>query len=112
MKGDIVTIDSSDDEREETGEEVIPIECPHCGNHPCVVKELEEMFVSILETYSGWKTNKQIRYKMYGDAIIHIHGHCLGKGNRKKLPACVENTVKKMCPDDNYTGFIPTNNNE
>ena len=97
-------------EEEEKEDKDIEKECKQCGNHPCVGIELEPMLSSILQTYGDWKTNKQVRYLMYCDAVKFIYGIGLGKGVRRKVPNCVSQEIKEMCPDKNndYTGFIPS----
>ena len=62
------------------------VECRHCGNHPCFGIEMEPLLLSILQTYGEWKSSKQVRFLVYGEATKHIHGTGLGKGVRKKLP--------------------------
>ena len=79
--------------------------CKFCGNHPCSALELEEMLGSIVETYQGIKSNKQMRYIMYTDSTKYIFGTGLGKGVRKKLPFCVQSLIRKLAPDNHYTGF-------
>ena len=86
--------------------------CRYCGNHPCYVQELDGMLVSIVDTYGGWKTNKQIRFKMYSDSIRFIHGSSLGKGVRKKLPHCVQSRIRSLASDDSYTGFKHAKDND
>ena len=80
--------------------------CVHCNSDPCVVVALEEMLEFTRDHYMGWKTNRQIRFIMYRESVQRLYGMGLGKGVRKKLPDCVENKVRSMLPDDNYTGFI------
>ena len=89
-------------------------ECKHCGYYPCIVIELEPMLASILQTYGDWKTNKQVHYIMYGDAVAFVYGRGLGPKVRRKLPECVSREIKEMCPDknDEYTGFIATKSNK
>ena len=84
----------------------ILIVCEHCGQYFCAARDLEPTLNSMFDTYNGWKTNRQIRYLMYKEAVRVIHGDGLGKGVRKKLPACVENMIRDLAPDDHYTGFI------
>ena len=85
------------------------VECRHCGNHPCFGIEMEPLLISIVDTYSDWKSNKQVRFLMYSAATKHIHGPGLGKGVRKKLPNCVSDLIRSMSPSDNYTGYIESN---
>jgi hypothetical protein len=80
--------------------------CNHCDSEPCVVFELEEMLLSLLECYRDIKTKKQIRFAMYRDSVKHIHGPGLGKGVRKKLPQCLQRKIHSIVPDDKYTGFM------
>ena len=82
--------------------------CDHCDNQPCTVSELDPMLISILQTYEGWKSNKQIRFRMYSDAIKSLHGTGLGKGVRKKLPSCLQRRIHQLVPDKEYTGFKAT----
>ena len=89
-------------------EDKIEKECKHCGNHSCCVKELEPMPNSILQTYGEWKSHKQIRFHMYSDAVKHTFGTGLGKEVKKKLPVSVTHIIREMCPDNEYTGFIPS----
>ena len=92
---------------EENGEEdVFEMECKHCGNYPCWEIELGPVLNDMKETYGGWKSNRQIRYLMYTEAVKHIYGTGLGKKVRKKLPLCVSRVIKEMYPDKEYTGFI------
>ena len=87
----------------------VELTCTHCDNHPCVVRELEQLLNSILETYGGWKSNKEVRFIMYKDSVKFIFGTGLGKGVRKRLPACVQKHIHNLAPDDKYTGFIAVN---
>ena len=48
-------------------------DCKYCDNLPCVADDLKPMLVSIVETYTGIKTNRQMRFIMY-DEISHHHG--------------------------------------
>ena len=80
-------------------------DCKYCDNHPCLADDLKPMLVSIAETYSGIKTNRQLRFIMYGDATKSVHGTGLGKGVRKRLPSCVQSMIRSLAPDDQYTGF-------
>ena len=82
--------------------------CQFCEQEPCLVVELNDLLNSILWNYSDTKTNKQIRYCMYTDCTSYMHGY-LGKGNRKKVPKCLEDRIHFLAPDKEYTGFIPSN---
>ena len=95
---------------EEDTDETVDV-CPECGSDPCVVVELEEMLQDMRDLYMGWKTNKQTRFLMYRECSNHIHGTGLGKGVRRKLPNCVENRIRSMVPDENYTGFLEAGGN-
>ena len=98
-------ISAEDGKKNEGGEEKDSENCKFCGNHPCSALELEEMLGSIVETYQGIKSNKQMRYIMYTDSTKYIYGTGLGKGVRKKLPCCVQSLIRKLAPDNHYTGF-------
>ena len=87
-------------------EDVIELECKHCGNYPCWEIELGPVLTDLRDTYGSWKTNRQMRYLMYTESVTHIFGTALGKRNRKKLPVCVSRVIKEMYPDKEYTGFI------
>ena len=88
--------------------EGLEVQCCDCGNHPCVVIDLEEMLVSILHTYEGWKSKKQICFQMYSDSIKFIHGPGLGKEVRKKMPSCLQRHIHSLVPDQTNTGFKKT----
>ena len=88
------------------------VECRHCGNHPCFGIEMEPFLITIVDTYSDCKTNKQLRFMMYSAATKHIHGPGLGKGVRKKLPNCVSDLIRSMSPSDIYTGYIESNDDK
>ena len=85
--------------------------CNHCGNNPCMSVELDPLFQSILQTYGGWKTNKEIRFQMYTDAIKSVYGPGLGKGVRKRHPQCVQDKIRFLAPDQTYTGFKEVSDN-
>ena len=99
--------EGGDEERNEGTES-----CRYCGNHPCFVAELDEMLVSIVDTYSTFKSNKQIRFKMYSDSVRFIYGSSLGKGMRKKLPHCVQCRIRSLAPDESYTGYKDAKSND
>lgn len=48
----------------------------------------------------------EVQKRCYREATLMIHHH-LGQGNRKKLPDCVVDLVRKTYPDDEgvYMGF-------
>ena len=79
--------------------------CIHCQEDPCVAVGLSSMLNTIQYTYMGWKTNKQVRFIMYTECVKSIHGPCLGKGVRRKLPKCLQQKIRILAPDDKYTGF-------
>ena len=100
----------AEDETNDTSEDV-PLECTYCGNHPCFLSELEPLLSSIMDAFGDLKSNKEIRFLMYKDSVKVIYGTGLGKGVRKRLPSCVQKHIHKLAPDDKYTGFIPSNDN-
>ena len=81
--------------------------CCFCESDPCVVTELEDMLNEILMEYRDSKSNKEIRYCMYTDSVRYMHGY-LGRGNRKRVPKCLEDRIHYLAPDEEYTGFIPS----
>ena len=104
-------LDSCENEvkkEEDKATEDVESECKHCGNHPSILRELDPLLVSIIETYGEWKTNKQVCFHMYMETVKVIFGPALGKGVRKKLPSCVQMQIHEMAPDEKYTGFIPS----
>ena len=89
-----------------------PANCRYCNNHPCVLEEVEPVLEGLMLNYSTIKTNKQLRYTMYTESVRTIHGSCLGKGIRKKVPKCVDKRIKDLAPDKTYTGFKETSNDK
>ena len=81
--------------------------CSFCEIDPCIITELDDMLNEILMEYRDSKKNRQIRYIMYTESIRYIHGY-LRKGNRKKVPKCLEKRIHSLAPDKEYTGFIPS----
>ena len=79
--------------------------CPYCGNDPCWAVELHPVLMSIKDIYGGRVENKTVRFKMYTESVKSIHGTCLGKGVRKKVPSCVNRHIKSMAPSETYRGF-------
>ena len=105
-KEETVKVEETDDieENEEAKETDY---CSICESDPCIISELDDMLNEILIEYRDTKTNREIRYCMYTDSIRYIHGY-LGKGNRKKVPKCLEKRIHSLAPDEEYTGFIPS----
>ncbi len=63
----------------------------------------------VLECSNGDKVlNKTVRFTFYKLITYEKFGH-LGRGNRVKIPDCVENKVKALFPelDSSYTYFSP-----
>ena len=81
--------------------------CGFCECDPCIITELDDMLNAILMEYRDSKSNREIRYCMYTDSIRYIHGY-LGKGNRRQVPKCLEKKIHSLAPDEEYTGFIPS----
>ena len=79
--------------------------CTICGYDPCVRLELEEMLISIVQSYNDVKANKQIRFCMYTSVVRHIHSCNLRKGVKKKIPDCVQLKIHDLAPDKEYTGY-------
>ena len=103
--------DSTDPMKSNGTEDPSPF-CVHCGDDPCVVEQLEEMLLSLVRSFRGVKSNKQLRHYMYTNSIRFIHGPNLGKGVRKRIPHCLQKRIHALCPDKVYTGFIPGINDD
>ena len=86
-------------------------ECPHCDSDPCVAKEMYPNFLTISTIFCDTKSNKQMRFQMYKEATKFIHGPGLGKGVRRKLPACVECMIRDIAPDESYKGYVEAEDN-
>ena len=52
-----------------------------CKIDPCLVKEMETMLVSILQTYSNRLKNREIGFNMYSDTVKLIYRPRLWKRN-------------------------------
>jgi hypothetical protein len=119
--------ESTEEVEEATGE--LPVEteeercCYLCGKTPCewieygipAIEDLKRCFnmdtaISeghVVEMQSGNQfQNDKNRFTCYRLFTYEKFGH-LGKGNRVKLPVCVEAKIKKIVPslDGNYTMF-------
>ncbi len=107
------------EEEEEEEEEV----CYLCGKTPCewvdhglpALEEIKKKFYIdnaaidgfVLEILSGKHVpNNHMRFTCYKCFTYEKFGH-LGRGNRVKLPICVESKIKELFPslDGNYTNF-------
>ena len=82
--------------------------CRYCAVDPCWDKELQPMLLSLFENYGGYMENRKLRHKMYTEAVKVIYGTCLGKGVRKQVPFCVTKRIRRLAPDQTYTGFKDT----
>jgi hypothetical protein len=108
---------------EEEAEAAADVCCYVCGKIPCewleygviAMDSFEEKFdIStalengyVVDKSSGAKVpNNKIRFSFYKMFTYEKFGH-LGRGNRIKIPDCVEQQVKAMFPDldGNYTNF-------
>jgi hypothetical protein len=124
----IEAIEESTEEVKEATEE-LPVEteeewcCYFCGKMPCewieygipAIEDLKRHFnmdTAISEGYvvemqfGNQFQNNKIRFTCYRLFTYEKFGH-LGKGNRVKLPVCVEAKIKTLFPsvDGNYTKF-------
>jgi hypothetical protein len=95
-------------EEEPEEEEETKLYCVFCAHAPCVVEENYDTLMLIgNEMKEEDKSNKEICHRLYKEMARHMYGY-LGKKNRKKLPLCVEDTIKRAFPnekDQEYTGF-------
>ena len=71
----------------------------------CLAEEMQPTLLSILDIYGGRLANRKIRFKMYLDAVKHVHGPDLRKAVRRKLPDYISSLIRRLAPDDKYTGF-------
>jgi hypothetical protein len=86
--------------------------CPFCQNCPCWLEQgLYDSLVVLEQSirdgdHDNKVTNKEVRYQLYRHATAYIHGF-LGKGNRIKLPRCVETDIRDLAPEpaQAYEGF-------
>jgi hypothetical protein len=52
--------------------------------------------------------NNQIRKKIYREAVFIIHGF-LAKNQRRKLPSCVVDGMRSLCPSSTYMVLLRVN---
>ena len=78
---------ATEDEEGDDLEEVVNIERSHFGNKPCIVGKIESLLVSVLET-CGWKTHRQVRFKVYSEATTYIRRPGMGKKQRRFRGVC------------------------
>jgi hypothetical protein len=85
--------------------------CEDCECSPCI---LDQGLYDLLSeggllrddiNYDIHSMRKQIRYDMYRKARNFIDD-CLGKGNRKKLPACVAREIHDYAPDNDVKEYV------
>ena len=67
---------------------------------------MQPMLLFLLKIHGGRLENKKILFKMYSDTVKFIHGPGIGKGVCKQLPVCVSRFIRRLAPDDKYTGFV------
>jgi hypothetical protein len=88
-------------------------QCQFCHNSPCVLEQgLYEELVLACELgldptdLTTLTTNREIRFRLYRYATNWIHDY-LGKGNRRKLPQCVQTEIRDLAPESTgiYVGF-------
>jgi hypothetical protein len=76
-----------------------PSSCDFCFSCPCITISERNLISAV-----GGESNKQKRFELY-----QVFSGLLGyKKKRKKLPSCVENTIKNAWPEvegTSYTGF-------
>jgi hypothetical protein len=86
--------------------------CPACQGGrvaECVWYDAEAALTTLSsDLVNLGKTNNQIRYALNQKYMKLTHG-TMGRGNRKELPACVEDIIKGSFPntasEGTYTGF-------
>ena len=86
------------------------MKCKHCCLFPCVSeREYDNMMAIGLDCEGEQKSNREIRFVLYRYMSMCYNGY-LGKGNRKKLPLCVEGDIRDAYPKSagtDYVGFKP-----
>ena len=97
-------VDVTDEDTDGKGTDGCDV-CRYCGVDPCWDKELQPMLLSFFEDYGGYMENNKLRYKMYTEAVKIIYGTCLGQRVRKRVPGCVTKSIRRLAPDETYTGF-------
>jgi hypothetical protein len=81
--------------------------CEHCKQETCEWEEKKEEMVAYNQTIGGDNTNKSRRHSLYRQMAIKINdGKPLGRGNHMKLPTCVVDGIRELCPaqDRIYVG--------
>jgi hypothetical protein len=69
--------------------------CPHCSESPCQFLQWQEELKRIVDCMNPDKSNKQKRFELYRHVTRRPHG-TLGKGNRKPLPSCFEQSMRDL----------------
>jgi hypothetical protein len=87
--------------------------CKFCNSGPCLLEQgvyeeltlAYELSVDPADLSSSLLSNKEIRFRLYRYTVNWIHEY-LGKGNRRKLPQCVESEIRHA-PESTgiYVGF-------
>ena len=103
-----------EEETQETGGPPQPVTtCELCCKTPCLLQQglydsLCEYYGECLESdhMDNLISNKEVRFGLYRQATITIHGH-LGRGRRCPLPQCVVTEIRDLAmeSDGNYVGF-------
>lgn len=81
--------------------------CLRCNNDPCRWHQHGARltrFANALRSQNPNLRNDQIRFRLYQEYTRLVYG-VLGQGNRRRIPECVENTIKALYPSETYTGY-------
>lgn len=83
--------------------------CHHCGDKPCFWKQYKEELVNSISSNdtSQDEKNNLYRKKAYQLYVSMKYGK-LGRGNRVKIPFCVQSGIRSVWPErspENYMGF-------
>jgi DNA repair exonuclease SbcCD ATPase subunit len=86
--------------------------CVHCGYRPCTFlrheAELRETYSDLMAELSDLSDDRKhalFRLNAYSTANAWLGG-AHGKGNRQRLPECMENGIRRIAPSETgYTNF-------
>ena len=107
-----LTQEDSDNENDQVlqrGQEVV---CEHCGCLECVWDQfsIEEgnLLFDLKDRFDSGERPGEIRKTAFRHVTFWLNGP-MKRGQRKRLPKCVETNVRKLFPSPNgrYMGFRP-----
>ena len=80
--------------------------CKGCGQVECVLEAHRDLLLGELSTLDSSISESKRRNHLYRSFVSAEYGP-LGKHNRVKIPDCVTEYIRSICPsqDGQYTGF-------